>query len=44
MFNIIKLTTISKDFISSRYSLSLQDFIIINREKEWEVERILDKY
>ena len=42
MFNIIKLTAAHKDFISSRYSLILLDPMIIDREEEWKVERILD--
>ena len=42
MFNIIKLTAAPKDFISSRYSLTLLDPMIIDREEEWKVERILD--
>ena len=38
VFHIVKLTTISKNPISRRYSKLSPDSVIINREEEWEVE------
>jgi len=42
MFNVVKLIVIPKDFIFSRHIPFLLDLIIINKEKEWKVEKILD--
>jgi len=42
VFNIIKLTTISKNLIPSIHSYSLSDLIIIDKEEELEVEKVLD--
>ena len=42
VFNVVKLTTIFEDLIPGSRIPLLLDSIVINREKEWEVEYILD--
>ena len=42
VFHIVKLTTIPKNSISRRHSKLSLNPVIINREEEWEVEKILD--
>ena len=42
VFNIVKLTVTLKDFILGQYALFLPDSVIIDREKEWEVEQVLN--
>lgn len=44
VFNVAKLTTVSKDPIPDQHTLLSPDLIIIDREKEWEVKQILDSY
>ena len=42
VFHVVKLTPTPKDPISSRHSSLSPDFIIINGEEKWEIEKILD--
>ena len=42
VFYIIKLTPAPEDSISGRYSSLSLSLIIINKEEEWEIEKILD--
>jgi len=42
VFNVVKLTTIFEDLIPGSHTPLLLDSIVINREKRWEVEYILD--
>ena len=42
MFYVIKLMAVSKNPILGRHSKPSLDPVIINREKEWKVEKILD--
>jgi len=44
VFHIVKLTTASKDPISGRHSEPPSNPIIADREKEWEMEKILDSH
>ena len=38
VLNIVKLITVLKDSIPDQYILLLLNFIIIDKEKEWEVK------
>ena len=44
VFYIIILTPIPENLILEKYSKHFLDSIIINREEEWEVEKILNSY
>ena len=44
VFNIVKLTTVLKNLILDQYILPLLVFIIIDKEKEWKVEQVLNSY
>jgi len=44
VFYIVKLTAALKDPISERCSKLPPDLVIVNREEEWEVEKILDNH
>lgn len=42
MFYVVKLMAALKDPILGRYSKLSLDPVIVNREEEWKVEKILD--
>jgi len=42
MFNIVKLTTISNNLILSKHLIPLPNPILIDRQEEWEVEKVLN--
>lgn len=44
VFQVVKLTTTSEDPISRRYLKLSLDPVIVNREKEWKVEKILNSH
>jgi len=44
VFNVVKLTSIPNDPISSRCPSLLPDLILINGQEEWEIEEILNSF
>jgi len=44
VFNIVKLSTALTSLIPGKRLESLLPSIIINREKEWEIEKILNSH
>jgi len=44
VFNVVKLTIISKDLIFERCSDPLSNPIFIDSQEEWKVKKILNSY
>ena len=44
IFPVVKLTTAPNNLIPKRYSTITPDSIIIDREEEWKIKKILNSY